>query len=55
METILMSGRERKRLVVLAQVRSGKLRLRVAAELLEVSTGRTFRGDLLVERLRQWN
>lgn len=32
MEAILMSGRERKRLVVMAQVRAGKLRLRAAAE-----------------------
>lgn len=37
MEAILMSGRERKRLVVMAQVRAGKLRLRAAAELLGVS------------------
>jgi transposase len=37
MEVILMSGRERKRLVVMAQVRAGKLRLRTAAEHLGVS------------------
>jgi transposase len=37
MEAILMSGRERKRLVVMAQVRSGKMRLRAAAEHLGVS------------------
>jgi transposase len=37
MEAILMSGRERKRLVVLSQVRAGKVRLRAAAELLDVS------------------
>ncbi len=37
MEAILMSGRERKRLVVLSQVRSGKLRLRAASELLGIS------------------
>jgi transposase len=37
MEAILMSGRERKRLVVLAQVRAGKVRLRAAADLLGLS------------------
>jgi len=37
MEAILMSGRERKRLVVLSQVRAGKLRLRAASELLGIS------------------
>ena len=37
MEAIFMSGRERKRLVVLSQVGAGKLRLRAAAELLGVS------------------
>jgi transposase InsO family protein len=37
MEAILMIGRERKRLVVMSQVRAGKVRLAAAAELLEVS------------------
>jgi transposase len=37
MEAISMSGRERKRLVVLSQVRAGKLRLGAASELLGVS------------------
>ncbi len=37
MEAILMSGRERKRLVVISQVRAGKVRLRAASELLGVS------------------
>jgi transposase len=37
MEAILMSGRERRRLVVMAQVRAGTVRLRTAAELLGVS------------------
>jgi transposase len=37
METISMSGRERKRLVVMTQVRAGKVRLRAAADLLDVS------------------
>lgn len=37
MEAILMNVRERKRLVVLSQVRSEKLRLRAASELLRVS------------------
>lgn len=37
MEAILMSGRERKRLVMMSQVRSGKMRLRAAAEHLGVS------------------
>ena len=37
MEAISMSGRERKRLLAMAQVRAGKMRLRAAAELLGVS------------------
>lgn len=37
MEAILMSGRERKRLVVMAQVGSGEMRLQAAAEHLGVS------------------
>lgn len=43
MEAISMSGRERKRLVVMAQVRAGKLRLRAASDLLGVSYRQTKR------------
>ena len=40
MEAILMSGRERKRLVGMSQIGAGKLRLRVASELLGLVTAR---------------
>jgi|GEM_PF-4121645 len=44
MEAILMSGRERKRLVVMAQVRLGKVKLRAAGDLLGVSRKRSLAG-----------